>query len=453
MPVMKNPNIIIILADDLGYGDLSCLGNTDFATPNLDTIAKDGIRFSSFYSNAPVCSPSRASLLTGLYPINAGVRDIVQGHRTATGIDPNVPTLAEILKQHNYHTFISGKWHIGLEKDSRPLDKGFDRFHGILSGCIDYYSHIFYYGISDGRFNPVHDLWLDNKEIWQNGEYMTELITQNACNFITDACGTGKPFFGYIAYNAPHYPMHAPKKYIDRFKGLSPDRRIMAAMISAMDDGIGQIIKQLKDKGIYEDTIIFFMSDNGPSRESRNWLDGNPDYYYGGSTGKLKGHKFSLFEGGIRVPALISYPTKIPAGTENNQPIAAMDMAPTLLKMAGLENDNQFDGINLSDVILGKSETPDRDICWEMGQQLAIRRDNYKLVLNGQLVENEKPVEEKVFLSDMKNDIAEQNNLKDTYPNIVEQMQKSAQNWLKNMLNTWENVHLPRYNGTTGYTG
>ena len=219
-------------------------------------------------------------------------------------------------------TALFGKWHLGVGEAHRPNKHGFDEFFGFLAGCVDYYSHIFYWQQARG-VNPIHDLWHNDREVWYNGRYCTELITEKAVDFIER--GSDDPFFVFASYNAPHYPMHAPKSYLDRYPDLPPDRRIMAAMISAVDDGVGSIVKALKDSGEYENTLIFFSSDNGPSRETRNWLDGNEDLYYGGTAGIFRGHKGSLYEGGIREPAILAYPGTIPSGQTIDTPCAMFD--------------------------------------------------------------------------------------------------------------------------------
>ena len=319
---MKRPNFIVIMTDDQGYGDLSCMGATDFKTPNFDRLAASGARFTNWYSANPVCSPSRASVLSGRYPGNAGVRAYclpVTGLRKAGGLYPEVETLPSELKKLGYKTAMFGKWHLGTQDRCSPDKHGFDKWVGFKAGCIDYYSHIFYWGMSNRNnpINPCHDLWKDGEEIYENGKYFTEMITEHTVEFIREASKSDEPFFTYVAYNAPHYPMHAPQKYLDRFSDLPWDRRIMAAMLSAVDDGIGDILDELERQGILEDTCIFFQSDNGPSKESRNWMDGREDPYYGGTAGKLKGHKFSLFEGGIRIPAIISWPGENPIWSGN----------------------------------------------------------------------------------------------------------------------------------------
>ncbi|HEX3813871.1 MAG TPA: sulfatase-like hydrolase/transferase, partial [Mycobacteriales bacterium] len=290
------PNLIVIMADDLGYGDLSCMGS-EFRTPHLDRLAASGIRFTNWYSNAPVCSPSRAALLSGRYPHRTGVTHILGGRRGAVpGLSDGVPTFAEALRDRaGYRTAHVGKWHLGTDRAALPDRHGFDQWFGFTAGCFDYYSHLFYY---DPALNPVHDLWDNGAEIYRNGEYATDLFTDEAVGAIRSwsAADSDDPFCLYLGYNAPHYPMHAPAEYLDRFRHLPDDRRIMAAMVSCMDDGIGRILDELDRQDLTEDTCVFFMSDNGPSPESRNWMDGREDPYYGGSAGVFRGHKYSLYE-------------------------------------------------------------------------------------------------------------------------------------------------------------
>ena len=450
MNKMSKPNFIIFLTDDQGYGDLSCMGATDFSTPNLDQMAESGVRFTDWYSNSPVCSPSRASLLTGRYPGNAGVRAILDGHRTATGLPTEVPTIASALKKSGYYTAMSGKWHLGLAEGSRPHDHGFTDWFGFMAGCIDYYSHIYYWEMNRDGKAQYHDLWENGEEIQRNGEYFTELITEYAIKYIRRSIELDKPFFLYIPYNAPHYPMHAPEKYLERFPNLKWDRQIMAAMLSAMDDSVGKIIDELKKHDLFDNTITFFQSDNGPSRESRNWLDGNLDPYYGGSTGKLKGHKFSLFEGGVRSPAIINWPKNIPSGQVLSGPGVAMDIFPTFLTAAGVDlNQYESDGKNILPMVIEGEKSPHDSIFWEMNEQTAVRKGKWKLVLDGYLVEGV-PSENNVHLSDLENDMAESKNLKEKYPQITKELKEIAENWRNDIENRWETKWLPKANGTTG---
>ncbi|MBR6361572.1 MAG: sulfatase-like hydrolase/transferase [Clostridia bacterium] len=439
---MKKPNVIVILTDDQGYADLGCMGSRDLKTPNIDALADNGALFTSMYSASPVCSPSRASLLTGRYPANAGVRAILAGHRKASGLTPSVPTLATALKKEGYATGLCGKWHLGLRPECRPNSNGFDEFSGFLAGCLDYYSHIFYYGMCDGGVNPTHDLWENENEVYANGEYLTERITRKSVDFINRH--SDEPFFLYVAYNAPHYPMHAPEKYLDRFPQLPWDRRIMAAMLSAVDDGVGEITSALKNKGIFEDTIIYFQSDNGPSRESRNWLDGTEDPYYAGTTGIFTGHKFSLFEGGIRVPALISWGSRIPHRVIDS-PHIATDIFPTVLEACGADSEKyETDGMSILDMLLGGEAEVHDYIFWEMEDQTAVRHGNYKLVLNGRTVESEAPRAE-VFLSDLSTDPGEKNNLSEEMPELCRELKEKALSWREGIEDNWEKNFAANY--------
>jgi len=445
---MKKPNFIVFLTDDHGYGDLSCMGSADVHTPHLDGLAADGARFTNWYSNSPVCSPARASLLTGRYPGNAGVRSILAGHRTAPGLPPHVPTLAHALKLQGYATAMSGKWHLGTMPPCRPNAHGFDYWFGHLAGCIDFYSHIFYWGMNTRTgSDPVHDAWENDREVWDNGRYFTELITEKALEQIRKAAAQDQPFFLYVAYNAPHYPMHAPKRYLDRFPDLPPDRRIMAAMISAVDDGVGEIMAEVQRLGLGGNTCTVFSSDNGPSRESRNWLDGNPDPYYGGTTGGLKGHKFSLFDGGVKVPGILHWPGTIPAGQVLDAPVAHMDVFPSLLQAAGGNLDAyELDGVDILPYAC-KGEAPEeRAIFWEMGKQTAVRRGPWKLVLHGQLVESATP-QEPAHLADLLEDPAEADNRMEELPELGAELTQLATQWRSGIDARWESEFAPALHG------
>ncbi|MEX0774667.1 MAG: sulfatase-like hydrolase/transferase [Phycisphaeraceae bacterium] len=434
------PNFVVILTDDHGYGDLSCMGSQDFHTPHLDALAAGGARFTSFYANAPVSSPTRAALLTGRYPGNAGVRSILRGHRTSTGLPSSVPTFARALRDAGYFTAMSGKWHLGLADGCRPRDHGFDQWFGHLAGCIDFFSHIFYW---DKSIDPLHDLWDNDKEVWRNGQYMTQLITERAIDYIRQAKARQQPFVLYVAYNAPHYPMHAPRKYLDRFPHLSPERRIMAAMISAVDDGVGDIVAELERQGVGDNTCVFFTSDNGPSRETRNWLDGRTDPYYGGTTGPFKGHKFSLFEGGLRVPGIANFPRRFSPGQVIDTPAASMDIMPTLLALAGVDaRDLELNGADLSGMLTQGAPLPPRDLFFEQSNQTALRRGPWKLVLNGRLVETEGPVAD-VFLANLDDDPAESRNLADSHPEKLGDLRAAAESWRQAIDARWTAQWLP----------
>ena len=449
MPATR-PNVILFLTDDQGYGDLSCMGCTDFRTPHLDSMARGGARFTDWYSNSPVCSPSRAALLTGRYPGNAGVRSILAGHRTATGLPPHVPTLATALREEGYATYMSGKWHLGLSDASRPHNHGFDHWFGHMAGCIDYYSHIFYWGANHPGpgLNPTHDLWQDGEEIWDDGRYFTELITEHAVDYVRDAARQDRPFFLYVPYNAPHYPMHAPDKYVDRFTHLPWDRRIMAAMISAVDDSVGEILAEVERLGLAPNTLSIFTADNGPSRETRNWLDGTLDPYYGGSAGALKGHKFSLYEGGIREPGILHWPAAVAAGQVLSEPVASMDVFATALAAAGGDVSRyEVDGTDLLPYVCDGQAPAPRDLFWEMGPQTAIRRGSMKLVLQGKLVEDASP-EDDIHLADLAVDMGERVNLKDRDRRLTQTLKEAAEAWHAGIEERWDHEFCPDHQGT-----
>ncbi len=446
------PNFIIFYTDDQGYGDLSCMGATDFQTPHLDALAASGVRFTNWYSNSPVCSPSRASVLTGRYPIHAGVRSILGGHRQSTGLPQETPTVAKALKAEGYRTAMFGKWHLGVADDSQPHNHGFDEWSGFLAGCIDYYSHIFYWGIGGG-IDPVHDLWENGKEIYDNGRYFTELITERTVDYIDRVAASDDeaPFFLFVPYNAPHYPMHAPQEYLDRFPDLPWDRQIMAAMLGAMDDSVGEVLAALDRHGLRDNTLCFFQSDNGPSRETRNWLDGTEDPYYGGTTGKLKGHKFSLYEGGIRMPAIMSWPARIPAGQVIDEVGAAMDIFPTFIgATGGNPGAYELDGRDVLPMVTQSAPSPHDQIFWEMGKQTAVRRGNWKLVLNGQLVEGA-PAQDDVFLSDLAADMGERTNLSSDRPEVAAELKAAAEEWRADMEKLWEERWQEKTGRHTGH--
>jgi arylsulfatase A-like enzyme len=447
---VKRPSFVVILSDDQAACDLGCLGATELATPGFDRLAASGAILRTWYSNSPVCSPSRASLLTGRYPGNAGVRSILRGHRTASGLPDGVPTIASALRALGYRTALYGKWHLGVREGARPHDRGFDDWFGFLAGCVDYYSHIFYFDM-DRTHDAVHDLWENGTEVWRNGEYFTELVTERAVAFVRRMARAGTPFFLYLPYSAPHYPLHAPQRYLDSFPDLADDRRIMAAMIAAMDDGVGAVLDELERAGLRDDTLVFFQSDNGPSRETRNWLNGRTDPYYGAGACSLKGHKFSLFDGGIRSPAIVSWPARIRAGSEARGLGLAMDVFPTLLAAAGGDPASfELDGRDVLPMIADGAPTPHDDVFWEMGRQTAVRRGKWKLVLRGQLIESDRterpigPPQDEVFLSDIEADPAEERNLRDAQPALAEELRAAALRWREGIEARWDRQWRPR---------
>lgn len=435
MTAGPRPNIVLIYADDLGVGDLGCFGADDIPTPHLDFLAAGGAKLTQWYSNSPVCSPSRASLLTGKYPGRAGVESILGGRRDTPGLPPQA-TLASQLRERGYRTGMFGKWHLGTGPEFAPQHYGFEESFGFRAGCVDYYSHIFYWGGHD----PVHDLWEGDEEVWLNGEYLTTVIGQRAARFIGDHAGRD-PFFCYVPFNAPHYPLHAPAEHMQRVADLPAGRRELAAMIAAMDDAVGEILSALEDAGERENTLVLFSSDNGPSRESRNWLGGEEISYTGGSTGGLRGSKGSVFEGGIRVPTIASWPGHIPAGAELRELGMMMDVLPTVLHAADGQAPQlrDVDGVSQLEALLAAGDAegapgagapaplpPDageRTVLWTYQGQWAIRRGRYKLVV-GAREGMDPPATVEQALYDLEADPSETVDVSAQAPQVIEELER-----------------------------
>ncbi|MBZ6112918.1 MULTISPECIES: sulfatase-like hydrolase/transferase [Streptomyces] len=418
------PNVVIIYADDLGWGDLGCFGAEDFDTPALDGLAASGVRLPQWYSNSPVCSPSRASLLTGRHPAHAGVESILGGSRHTAGLPPQ-PTLAGALGERGYATGIFGKWHLGVDPAYGPLKRGFDEHFGFLAGCVDYYSHIYYWG---EQHNPLHDLWEGEDEVWLNGEYLTTVIARRAADFIER--NAERPFFCYVPFNAPHYPMHAPEEYVAQFAHLPEGRQMMAAMVKAMDDGIAHVLGTLDSLGLRENTIVFFSSDNGPSVEERNWLNGEEVSYNGGSAGGLRGHKGSLLEGGIRVPTMISWPARLPAVRSSDLVGFMADVVPTVLEAVdgAAPADETLDGSSVLPLLAAGEAGDDRWLFWKHDDQLAARHGRWKIVLDAcDSLEPEVVVPEGLY--DLHEDPGERHNLAAARPERFGRMRAELTGW------------------------
>jgi arylsulfatase A-like enzyme len=423
------PNVILIVADDLGCRDLGCFGAADLKTPNLDALAASGARCTNWYSNAPVCAPSRATILTGRYPERAGV---AQNGRPLT---QEQKTIATLLKAKGYATGCIGKWHLGYTEDTTPNAHGFDYFYGFLSGCVDFYSHRYYWG-EPAKVN-YHDLWRNRTEIWEDGQYLTERITAETTGFIDK--NRDRPFFLYVAYNAPHYPIHAPAKYMERFAHLAPERRTYAAMIAAVDDGIGEIRGRLAKHGLTENTLVVFVGDNGATTEKRAGLDGN--WATAGDNAPYRGFKFSLFDGGMHVPAIVSWPSRIKPKQTCSEILMSMNILPTVLDAAGTSPPAGYaaDGSSSLPVLAGGSRSPHDAIFWSQGGQTAVRRGKWKLVLNGRTYdrgpEGSKPLagEDSVFLSDLSADQGETKNLRRVHPNVVDELTTLIDKWRKTL--------------------
>ncbi|MBS1854127.1 MAG: sulfatase-like hydrolase/transferase [Acidobacteria bacterium] len=418
----RKPNVILILADDLGCHDLGCLGASDLKTPNIDALAAAGTRFTNWYAAAPVCAPSRASLLSGRYPIRCGVPD------NGPPLAASEQTIAAVVKGAGYATGIFGKWHLGATPETDPNAHGFDRFFGFHSGCIDFFSHRFYWG--EPRLANYHDLWRDRTEVFENGQYTTEMFAREAVQFIRDH--HANPFFCYLPFNGVHYPMHAPRKYVERFPNLEPERRTYAAMLSAVDDGVGQVVQTLRDLRLFDNTLIVFTGDNGATREARAGLNNKPAT--AGNNAPFRGNKFSAFDGGMHVPMVMHWPGVVPRGKIASEVGSHLDLLPTIAAATGapLPKDRTLDGFDA----LAPGYRGHEAIFWHQGGQLAVRRGTWKLVKDGKTYdgtpEGNKPLtgDDAIFLSNLAEDPGESVNLRHRHPEVADELLTMAEKWL-----------------------
>jgi arylsulfatase A-like enzyme len=362
------PNIVFILADDLGYADLSCCGRRDFSTPNIDRIADRGLRFTQAYANSAVCSATRLALITGRYQyrLPLGLEEPLAG-KTDVGLPPAHPTLPSLLRGIGYATTLLGKWHLGLPPLFGPRQSGYDRFWGILSGAVDYYTHI------NTRGEP--DLW-DGEEAAAGAGYLTDLLGDRAVETVNRHARSGQPFLLSLHFNAPHWPWEAPgdEAEAERLRGTrlrhhdGGTMRTYARMVQAMDLQIGRVLQVLDATGLAHDTIVIFTSDNGGERFSDTW--------------PFTGIKTELLEGGLRVPALVCWPGRIPAGRVSDQVMITMDWFPTLLAAAGTAPHPDYppDGICLLPVLTGERGPEPRRLFWryKTNAQRAIRDGDWK---------------------------------------------------------------------------
>ena len=421
----RPPNFVVIVTDDQGIGDVGCFGEPLARTPHLDQLASEGTRFTQWYSNAPICSASRAAIMTGKYPDRAGVVGALPSRPAwdVPGLRQDETTLANSLKKLGYRTAAIGKWHLGSAPHSRPLAQGFDEFFGWYSGWLDAYSHRYYQlGGSPGMI--FHDLWRNTEEVFEEPAYMTELLGREAAAFLGRQ-SADKPFLLYLTFGAPHYSMMAPKRYLDRFPAsMERDRRTHLAMVAAVDDVVGNLQAQLKTMGVDRDTVIFFQSDNGATREERASSYGKP--YEGGSNGKYRGYKQGLFDGGIHVPAILRGPG-VSVGKVWDRPMISMDLLPTFLSMAGASAPSGIDGQNFLPVLRG--EKPGHEaLFWSFNKGRAVRMGDWKLILNPPNFPGEE-VTAKMWLSNLEADPSERKNLVEGEGGRVAELTRRIRGW------------------------
>jgi len=425
------PNIVYFLIDDLGRADVGFMGSKDIRTPNIDRLAKKGAVLDSFYVQ-PVCSPTRAALLTGRYATHTGVYTVVTPG-APWGLPLAERTLPQALREAGYTTAICGKWHLGeFQPDYMPTRRGFDHQYGHMFGALDYFTHI---------RNGKNDWYRDDKPLQEEG-YTTHLIAKEACRLIREK-PTDKPLFLYVPFNGVHSPYEVPPEYKKAYPNLSGNRQTMAAMLSVVDEAIGQITAALDEKGLRKDTLIIFSSDNGgpaPDRVSRNT--------------PLRAGKGTIYEGGIRVCAFATWPGHIPAGTTIKEPMHAVDWYPTLLKLAGasLEQKLAPDGLDVWPMLAQGAKCP-HDAILMAGitpSRMAIRMGDWKLLLNAdeQGAEEAAPESDKaaarVELYNLADDISESKNLAASQPERVSQMRTRLDAFLKNAAPPGQGLAAPK---------
>ncbi len=396
----KRPNVLVIVSDDQGYGDISSYEHPpEVRTPHMDRIAKRGVRFVQGYANAYVCAPSRAALLTGTYPQRYG---FYTASDSRVGLPLSQSTLADMLKKEGYATGALGKWHLGIEMAYHPMKRGFDEFYGFLGhGAHDYFdlkpTGEFYHSILRG-YQPIDETG-----------YLTDNLGREAVSFI--ARNAKKPFFLYLAFNAVHAPMQAPEAVIKKYNTGDPKRDILMAMLERENEAIGKVLDELERRKLDRDTIVVFVSDNGGAKANSS------------NNGPLRDYKQSVYEGGIRVPFLISWPGRLPANSVSQVPVIFADVMPTIAAATGAQMPQGRDGRNILPLLTGKAKGPlHESLYWDGAEErTAIRSGNWKLVDN----------RGKVELYDLQQDVGEKTDRASQKPEIVAKLRGRFEAWSK----------------------
>lgn len=402
----NKPNIILILADDLGYGDLGFTGCTDYKTPHIDKLAEGGVICTNAYSSHSFCAPTRAGIMTGRYQHRFGFQENPSQRFPEFGLPESETILPKVLKDAGYKSALVGKWHLGVMKHQHPLEKGFDEFYGFTGGGHDYF-------VCDPEEKNDHSykVFMENngrKETFEN--YLTDDLTQYATNFVEQ--NQDRPFFLYLSYNAPHTPLQAPEKYIKRVSDIQDkDRRTYAAMVTALDDGVGKVMQKLKELSLEENTLVFFMSDNGGA--PFNWPDNKP----------FNGSKGTLLEGGIHVPYLVYWKGTLQPNTYDEL-VMSFDVFATATALAKVANPRhkEIDSQNLIPYLLGKKQSqPHKYLYWTQGNfQEAVRTGDFKFL---QIQEKDR------YLFNLKNDIGETKDIGQENQKQIKRLTKIFGSW------------------------
>lgn len=413
------PNVILVLVDDLGYADIGCMGCKDIKTPNIDRLASEGVKLTEFYSNAPVCTPTRAGLMTGRWQQRVGL-EWAMGYtaeqyrrvgdrwepvedKHAPGLPPARSVLARLLRGAGYATGAFGKWHLGFRPEFNPLRHGFDEYFGVLTGHADYYTYRY--------FDGTYTLRENDREGEAKG-YLTDLLNQRAVSFIER--NRDRPFFVYLPHLAVHFPFQVPdnpRQVLTKENAQDGRREAYAKMLERVDDGVGMMLHALQKHRLADNTLMIFTSDNGGYKLS----DNSPLFH----------HKSSLWEGGVRVPCLMRWPAVLPAGQVSRQAGITMDLTATILAAAGanLSGEQPLDGRDLVPMLTGKAKEVERTFCWRIDRsdrkQKAIRHGHWKYVKDGWIE----------FLFDLEDDVSERRNLAYRHPEIVADLRQRLADW------------------------
>lgn len=418
----RRPNFVLIVADDLGYGDLACYGHPRNRTPHIDRLAREGLIFTDYHANGPMCSPTRAALLTGLYQNRFGrsFESALSAKAPEIGLPPDAVTIPQVLKEAGYATGMYGKWHLGYQPPNMPTDFGFDDFRGLLTGDGDHISHISRSGTKD---------WYHNDAIEMEKGYSTKLITDHGIDFMR--ANRDRPFFLYVAHLAIHFPWQAPGEVGHRVEGedywnlskLGPHPEgevgpVVRAMVEAVDTSVGRIMAAIPELGIEDNTFVFFTSDNGGYLEYAGKFRGEIS-----RNAPLRGQKTEVWEGGHRVPAIAWWPDRIAAGTVTHETAMTMDMFPTYAELARAEASGDLDGTSLKSLLFTGAALPERDLFWRMDNEKAVRRGPWKLVVRDDATQ----------LFNLDDDIGEREDVAAEHPELVDDLITSLRAWERNV--------------------
>lgn len=407
----RRPNVVVFLSDDMGWADISCYGAKDIKTPNIDRLAREGVKLSDCYSNGPVCTPTRCGLMTGRYQqrYGRGLEWALLPTNVNVGLDPKHATLPRLLKSSGYKTAIFGKWHLGRETQFSPIHHGFDEYYGLTGGNVDMYS-------KEDRFKN-YDFYDGLEKAATAPGYLTELLAGRAEKFIT--ANKANPFFLYMPFNAVHWPFQGPGRpeSVRDMKSWYDGTRLgeYKPMLEAMDAAVGRVLNTLDTLGLAQNTLVIFTNDNGGERLSDN--------------GPFRHHKATLWEGGIRVPGLVRWPGKVPRGKTNAQVCMSMDFTATIAAACGAKAVDPFDGIDLLPVLSGRSGVQERDLFWRINQpnqrMRAVRSGKWKYILDGGIHN----------MYDLSNDPGETRDLYYVHPDVAERLKKKLEDWEKSLAN------------------